>query len=70
MHAHSTRASIFEFKSMDTKFVVVDDLLGHFEACACIAADFPQQWVESDRPRFEPFLEIFTTLFVVRVLVF
>jgi len=48
----------------------VDSLLGHFEDCACIAADFPQQWFESDRPRVEPFLENFTTLFLVRVHVF
>jgi len=50
LRAPSTRASLFKFKSMHTEvsLVVVDGLIGRFLACVRIAADFPQQWPQSD----------------------
>jgi len=40
LHATSTRASRFEFKSMHTEasLVIVDSFVGCFEACVCVAA--------------------------------
>jgi len=63
--------SLFEFKSTFTEasFVVVGGLVGHFKACVRIAADFPQQWPQSDLLRSAPLLEIVAVLFVNRVLV-
>jgi len=40
--------------------VVVGGLVGRFEACARIAADYPQQWPQSDLPQSELLLEIVT----------
>jgi len=70
LRAPTTWASLFEFKSTHTEasFFVVNGLVGLFEASVRIAADFRQQWPQSDRPRFEPFLEIVAVLFVDRVL--
>jgi len=68
--APATQALRFEFKSTHTNasLVIVGSLVGCFEACVRIAADFPQQWSQSDLPRSEPLLEIVAALFVDRVL--
>jgi len=62
-----TQASLFEFKSMHTEasLVVLGSLVGRFEACVRIAADFPQQWRQSEPCSL---LEIVAVLFVDRVL--
>ena len=48
---------------------VVDGLVGRFEGCVRIAADFPHQWSQRDMPQSELLLEIDASLFVVCVFV-
>ena len=58
LRAPSTRASLIRIESKLThtegRTAFVGDLVVRFEACVRIAADFPQQWPQSDFFRRHP----------------